>query len=91
MEYVICYDIADDGRRNRVADTLLDYGPRCQESVFVVHLDHVLYRRMVDAIVRLIDPATDKVHIFAMCASCEANATALGLGTIPKDEQFYIL
>ena len=42
MQYVICYDIADDGRRGRVASTLLDFGTRVEESVFVAQLDEEL-------------------------------------------------
>ena len=46
MQYVICYDIADDRRRDRVAKALLDYGPRVQESVFVANLDEELAAKM---------------------------------------------
>ena len=52
MQYVICYDIADDRRRNRVATALLDFGQRVQESVFVAHLDEELAARMKERVER---------------------------------------
>ena len=42
MLYIVCYDIADERRRTRVAGTLLDYGRRLEESVFAVNLDEEL-------------------------------------------------
>ena len=47
LEYVICYDLTDDRRRDRLAKTLLDYGKRIQHSVFVAHLDDELLERMM--------------------------------------------
>ena len=46
MQYVISYDLADDGRRNRLASALLDFGARVQESVFVANLDDELAKDM---------------------------------------------
>ena len=66
MEYVVCYDIADDRRRARVASALLDYGKRVQESVFMAHLDEELHGRMVERVKRLIDEAEDRVHVFGV-------------------------
>jgi len=37
--YLVAYDIADNGRRRRVAKTLARFGKRVQESVFEVALD----------------------------------------------------
>jgi CRISPR-associated protein Cas2 len=38
MKYVVAYDIADDGRRNRVARFLEGWGRRVQKSVFECEL-----------------------------------------------------
>lgn len=37
--YLVCYDIADDRRRNRVFETLQDFGDHTQFSVFLCDLD----------------------------------------------------
>ncbi len=39
MQYWACYDIADDRRRQRLSDVLLDFGTRVQESVFQCLID----------------------------------------------------
>src|SRR5437660_1753461 len=54
MQYVVCYDIADDGRRSRVSSLLLDFGTRVQESVFVAHLDEDLKERMRERLKRVV-------------------------------------
>lgn len=45
MRFLVCYDIADDRRRDRMAKALLDYGARIQESVFLAELDDELAER----------------------------------------------
>ena len=91
MRFVVCYDIADDGRRNRLATALLDFGRRVQESVFIGTLDEELTRRMEARIERLIDPMQDCVHIFEICGACEKRIKVMGRADLPKDEDFYIV
>jgi CRISPR-associated protein Cas2 len=91
MRYMVCYDVTDDHRRNRIADTLKDYGSRIQFSVFLADLDDALTGRMINALKREINADQDKVHIFPLCRSCSAKALMLGLAETPKDEPFYII
>ncbi len=91
MEYVICYDISDDGRRGRVASTLLDFGTRVEESVFVAQLDEELAARMVERVTRAIDADADRVHIFTLCGACEGKTLMLGTAEVVEDPDFYII
>ena len=91
LQYVICYDIADDARRNRVANALLDYGRRVQESVFVAHLDESLAERIRERLTRLVDADRDCVHVFEVCAACEKRAWTLGTAEIPADPAWYVV
>ena len=91
MQYVVCYDIADDRRRDRMARTLLDYGPRAQESVFVSNLDSELAVRMVERVSKLADVHFDRVHIFELCAACSAKTRVVGTAEIVEDRDFYII
>ena len=91
MEYVICYDLTDDRRRDRLAKTLLDYGKRIQHSVFVAHLDDELLERMMARVRGVIEDREDRVHVFAMCGTCEGKVIALGTAEVPKDAEFYII
>lgn len=91
MEYVICYDIADDRRRERLARALLDYGRRVQESVFLAHLDDELHGRMMARVVKLVEAAEDRLHVFALCGACEGKAVSLGTGELPVDPLYVIV
>lgn len=70
MQHVVCYDIADDRRRDHLASLLLNYGKRVQESVFVANLDGELSRRMSAEVEKALDADHDRVHIFHLCGAC---------------------
>ncbi len=91
MQYVVCYDIADDRRRDRMARALLDYGPRAQESVFVANLDNELAGGMVERVTKLADVRFDRVHIFELCAACSAKTRVVGTAEVVEDRDFYII
>ena len=92
MRYIVCYDIAEDRRREHAAAILLDFGHRIQESVFVADLDEELAAKMRDRLKEAADHLVDRIHIFPTCAACTAKATAVGASAaLPKDEEFYIL
>ena len=91
MQYVICYDIADDRRRDRLASALLDFGPRAQESVFVANLDEELAGKMAARVRRLVDAEADRVHIFELCAACSGKTQVLGTAEVAQDREFYII
>ncbi|MCL5269528.1 MAG: CRISPR-associated endonuclease Cas2 [bacterium] len=76
--YVICYDIADDGRRNSLARALGAYGERIQESVFEARLAPEVRERLEADIVRTIDPAEDRLTIYRLCAACVADRRRFG-------------
>jgi CRISPR-associated protein Cas2 len=91
MQYVVCYDIADDARRSRVASALLDFGTRVQESVFVANLDDELAGRMVECLRKLVDEDQDRVHVFGLCAACSSKTLVLGSAELVQDRQFYVI
>jgi len=91
MQYVVCYDIADDRRRNRVATALLDFGERVQESVFVAHLDDDLAERMKERLTRIVDGDWDRVHVFEMCAGCAKQVWVLGTAEVVREREWYVL
>lgn len=91
MEYVLCYDISDDRRRDRVATALLDYGRRIQESVFLASLDEELVGLMRVRVMKLLDVENDSFYVFPMCSSCRGKAESHGAVTLPRDQDFYIL
>ena len=91
MQYVICYDVADDHRRARLALALQDFGKRIQESVFVANLDAELAGRMRERAGRWVDERTDRLHVFALCEACVGRTEQVGGGPAAGDAEFYIL
>lgn len=91
MQYIICYDIADDACRSRVANCLLDFGSRVQESVFVATLDEQLSTRMWERLTRLVKAETDRLHVFESCAACQGKTRTLGQAEVIADREFYII
>ena len=59
--FVICYDIASDGRRRRVAETLESYGRRVQYSVFRCRLSAIQLVTLRGALEGIIHHAEDQV------------------------------
>ena len=91
MQYVVCYDIADDARRSRVSNCLLDFGARAQESVFIANLEEELAARMQQRLDRLVDPTLDRMHIFELCPACSHRTRVLGTAEPVEDHEFYII
>ena len=91
MQYVVCYDIADDARRNRLASTLLDFGQRVQESVFMANLDEELAGHMLERISKTMDGHWDRVHVFPLCQSCSPHIVVMGTAETISDQDFYII
>ncbi len=78
--YVVAYDVADDGRRNRIAIRLLTYGDRLQYSVFVIDGRPSKLVRLRLELSRMIDLQADSVLI------CD-----LGPATSDDDARFQMI
>ncbi len=91
MLHVIAYDIADDRRRLRLAERLLDFGRRVQESVFEAFLDEAQYAELTVEIAQLTDDQEDSVRIYALCESCRPRTAILGRGEATESQNVFIV
>ncbi len=91
MLYIISYDIADDARRNRVADILKDFGRRVQYSVFEALLDGELAERMQARIKAVAEPDEDNIRFYSLCAECDKKVAIVGKGTLTVEEKVYVV
>lgn len=91
MDYLISYDIADDQRRQRMANALLDYGRRVQESVFWAELDERLLGRLCERIRSILSEFEDNVLLIPVCGHCRKGVVELGRAEFPEVQDFYIL
>lgn len=88
---IVCYDIADDGRRADVSTLLTTLGPRVQLSVFECKVAG--RRELQDLLARigdLIEPVEDQVRVYNL-GSRQASPTVLGQRMIEEWRDFMIL
>ena len=92
MRYLVGYDISDDKRRDRVATTLLDFGQRLEESLFLVYAESARYKELMDRLARLAgDAPLDRIHVIPVCDSCWRKSVTFGVGQLPEEPEFYVL
>ncbi len=76
---VIAYDVVDDSRRNRLAQTLLDFGVRVQYSVFEAIIDRKNIERMVRKVRRIIKRNEDSVRIYVLTKTTKKEIIKIGV------------
>jgi len=80
IRYVISYDIADDGRRYKVAEYLKDIGQRVQYSVFECDLEPAAVAKTKRDLSLLIDEEADSVRFYRLCFKCASGIDIAGRG-----------
>jgi CRISPR-associated protein Cas2 len=92
VRYVICYDIADDGRREDVATLLSGFGPRVQLSVFECELRSRKEAAALQAKLRaLIDPVEDQVRLYPVDERSARWVVVVGARMIEERQDFWIV
>lgn len=92
MRYLIGYDITDDRRRDRLATTLLDFGQRLEESLFLVYAEPARYEELLARLRKLAEGAPlDRIHVVPVCNACWGKAVIFGDGRLPEEAEFYVL
>lgn len=92
MLYLICYDVVSNTRRRKLADVLLDYGDRVQKSAYECDLKTAARLRALLARARKhIDPKTDTLRVYRVCAACRSEGTAVGVNHARQLEKTIIL
>jgi CRISPR-associated protein Cas2 len=84
---VVCYDIVQNRRRGRVLRKLREYLTRVQKSVFEGPLDEDRLEPLRRMLLEEIDPVTDTVRIYHLCARCLPATEVLGTGTFLEAEE----
>ncbi len=84
--YVIAYDIIDDKKRSRVANTLKDYGQRIQKSVFECRLNGENFREMKQRLGKIINKKEDSILIYPLCEACMKLRQTMGITVYSYDE-----
>ena len=90
MRTVIVFDVSADKRRYRVVKELLERCERVQKSVFeVAELNEAGYLRLRSRVERNVDPSTDSLRYYRLCAACSRRVEHFGTGPgildVPED------
>lgn len=64
--YLIVYDIPDDPRRKKIAETLEGYGKRVQYSVFECVLSQPQYRELKKRLRKLFQTEEDNIRFYSI-------------------------
>ena len=76
--FIVCYDIADDKRRQRVAQFLDAYGDRIQGSVFELPVTAKSMQECLDTIVEVLDFSMDGLIVYPLCSACDEKTRYFG-------------
>ena len=91
--YVVCYDITDTKRRNKIFKTLKNYGQHKQYSVFECRIGK---QKMLELYAKLIclmqDEEEGSIRIYRICTNCEEQIHTIGTepGNLAKEDLFVI-
>src|SRR3989304_4568371 len=70
MQCILVYDIPDDGKRTKIADVCLDYGPdRIQFSAFVGPLLPTHQEELMLKIKQVLGKRPGNIQLFPLCAT----------------------
>lgn len=78
MYTVVCYDVTDDNRRNRLFGRLKGFLRHVQKSVFEGPLPQRRYPKLLETIEQTIDRELDTVRIYHLCQACHGLTDLLG-------------
>ena len=92
MNMIICYDIADPRRLQKIAKIMEDFGVRVQKSIFEATLGKDAFNRMKWRAEAEMDLSEDGVKYFPLCTKCSQTLEIIGQGTfVDPDTEFYII
>lgn len=87
---LLAYDVSDPQRLRRVARACEAYGQRVQRSVFELHLRPGQLQALQQQLRHLLDPRTDKVRYWRLCAADSQDIHIDGIGQ-PTEPHRYTL
>ncbi len=88
MRFLLCFDLTEDKRRNKFVDLILQYGSRCQYSVFELNLNPPLYRQLKSDLNNFPLAKGDKLYIYPIPA--ESSGQIIRKGPYSRDEDVYV-
>ena len=91
VRVVVAYDISSDRHRQKVADLLEMVLTRVQRSVFEGDLPAEVLAKSIQRALTHIEPKTDSIRVYHLCAACAPRVDVYGCGIVPNTETVRIL
>ena len=91
MLIVVCYDIPNNKRRERLRKALLTFGNRAQFSVFECDLTRRQIETMERVIRGIISKTEDNVRYYQVCRICEENSENFGGKPFEETKNVYVV
>ena len=90
--YLVCYDVADDDRRQAVSELLSGYGPRVQYSVFEVAVPSPhAFNELRKELEEVVDEEEDQVRVYPLRIPDLDKVMVLGERRLEEREDFWIV
>jgi len=78
MRFIICYDVSDDKKRNKLSKKLKAYGIRTQYSVFEVEAEKHIILKLLEEVDSILDPV-DKFFVYYIDNQKVKELTRMGI------------
>ena len=91
MFVAVCYDVADDHRRRRLAGILEGFGRRAQKIVFEMLTGPGQFADLMKAVKGAVDEREDRVRFYVLCARCVGQCPHQGGEPIAAEPLCYVI
>jgi len=78
MYVVVTYDVVENKRRRKLFARLHGFVTPVQKSVFEGEIPDARHALLLDTIRKAIDPETDTVRVYRLCARCRPAVDLIG-------------
>lgn len=90
MLTLVAYDITEPKRLHKVAELCEDFGVRIQYSVFECRLEADRFDQFWCRLVSTINPSSDRVTAYKICAACSKEVRDAGVQTHSEKAIAYV-
>ena len=91
MNYIFCYDITDNRRRNQISKALEQFGLRVQKSIFQCDISLEKAHEIKSTLLEIMIEKEDSLLFYPVCDDCLGKAHMMGERTLLQNASYEIL
>lgn len=81
---LIAYDIVSDTKRRQAENLVQRFAVRVQDSVYEGNLTRSEITQLLDSARRLLEPATNSLRLYRLCAGCARDVDCVGVRAVAQ-------